>query len=132
MPGTAKPIEGLTLALNLGRELSRLADEGFVPDVIAARVIEQGMAFHHASQWMSLLPGCGGISEGTGNQSVYFRASVSGRRVGVLPIVHLKRVIFGGSLVSLPYFNHCGVLADDRAARDAPRSGRRGPRRGST
>ena len=59
------------------------------------------------------------VSEGTGNQSVYFRASVSGRLVGVLPIVHLKSVLFGSSLVSLPYFNHCGVLADDHAARDA-------------
>lgn len=38
VPGTAKPIEGLTLALTLGSELSRLADEGFVPDVIDAHL----------------------------------------------------------------------------------------------
>lgn len=32
---------------------------------------------------------------------------------GVLPVVHLKHPIFGNSLVSIPYFDMGGVLADD-------------------
>lgn len=32
---------------------------------------------------------------------------------GVLPLVHLKHFIFGNNLVSMPYFDMGGVLADD-------------------
>jgi FemAB-related protein (PEP-CTERM system-associated) len=34
--------------------------------------------------------------------------------VGVLPLVHLKHRIFGNSLVSLPFFDGGGILADSR------------------
>lgn len=37
-----------------------------------------------------------------------------GRIVGVLPIVQLKSRLFGNFLVSMPYFNYGGVLADNR------------------
>jgi serine/alanine adding enzyme len=33
--------------------------------------------------------------------------------VGVLPLVHLKHFLFGNSLVSIPFFDLGGVLADD-------------------
>jgi hypothetical protein len=33
--------------------------------------------------------------------------------VGILPLVHLKHFIFGNHLVSMPYFDSGGVLADD-------------------
>ena len=46
----------------LARGLARFA---ILPEVVAyevaARVMERDVAFHHASQWMSLLPGYGGI-----------------------------------------------------------------------
>lgn len=32
---------------------------------------------------------------------------------GILPLVHLKHFLFGSNLVSMPYFDMAGVLADD-------------------
>jgi FemAB-related protein (PEP-CTERM system-associated) len=37
---------------------------------------------------------------------------------GVLPLVHLKHIIFGNSLVSLPFVDGGGILADCREAED--------------
>lgn len=34
--------------------------------------------------------------------------------VGLLPLVHLKNLFLGNRLVSMPYFDHGGILADDR------------------
>ena len=33
--------------------------------------------------------------------------------VGILPLVHLKHFIFGNNLISIPYFDMGGILADD-------------------
>ncbi len=33
--------------------------------------------------------------------------------VGILPLVHLKHFIFGNSLISMPFFDMGGILADD-------------------
>jgi FemAB-related protein (PEP-CTERM system-associated) len=38
--------------------------------------------------------------------------------LGVLPLVHLKHAIFGNSLVSLPFFDGGGILADCREAEE--------------
>lgn len=35
-----------------------------------------------------------------------------GRACGLLPLVHLKSRVFGNFLVSTPYFNYCGLLAN--------------------
>jgi len=32
--------------------------------------------------------------------------------VGVLPIVHLNNIMFGNYIISIPYFDHSGILAD--------------------
>jgi len=32
---------------------------------------------------------------------------------GVLPLVHIKSLLFGNSLVSMPFLNYGGLLADD-------------------
>lgn len=34
--------------------------------------------------------------------------------VGILPLVHLKHPLFGNSLVSIPFFDMGGILADDK------------------
>ena len=36
--------------------------------------------------------------------------------VGILPLVHLKHFIFGNSLISVPFFDLGGILADDEEA----------------
>ena len=42
-----------------------------------------------------------------------------GSVAGVLPLVHLKHVLFGNSLISLPFFDLGGVLAEDEEAERA-------------
>jgi len=37
----------------------------------------------------------------------------SNRVVGILPLVHLRHFIFGNSLISIPFFDIGGILADD-------------------
>ncbi|GAA0839905.1 FemAB family PEP-CTERM system-associated protein [Marinobacter szutsaonensis] len=50
-----------------------------------------------------------------GHKTRYFCAlGPDGSIVGVLPIVQLKSRLFGNFLVSMPYFNYGGVLADNR------------------
>jgi serine/alanine adding enzyme len=44
---------------------------------------------------------------------IYFAARRGGRIVGVLPTVLLDSWLFGRALVSLPFLNYGGVLADD-------------------
>ena len=35
--------------------------------------------------------------------------------VGILPLVHLKHLLFGNSLISIPFFDLGGILADDES-----------------
>ncbi len=42
-----------------------------------------------------------------------------GRIVGVLPLVHMKHFLFGNNLISLPYFDLGGLLADGGEAEEA-------------
>jgi serine/alanine adding enzyme len=47
---------------------------------------------------------------------VYIAARREGRVVGVLPMVRYRSALFGKFVVSLPYFNYAGVVADDPGA----------------
>jgi serine/alanine adding enzyme len=40
------------------------------------------------------------------------------RLVGILPLVHLKHFLFGNTLVSMPYFDSAGILANDDITAD--------------
>ena len=51
-----------------------------------------------------------------GHETVYLTAHRDGRAVGVLPLVQFRSRIFGRSVISLPFLNYGGVLADDDAA----------------
>lgn len=68
---------------------------------------------YHRSVYRSI------VAEGTGHSAQLLRATRRGEVVGALPLVHLKSVLFGSYFVSLPYFNHCGVLAADADVRRA-------------
>jgi len=50
--------------------------------------------------------------EGASNRELGAKARI----VGVLPLVHLKHPIFGNSLVSIPFFDMGGILANDEEA----------------
>ena len=66
----------------------------------------EGTLFHKFA-WASL------IKEVLHQKPRYLKAQNSaGNIVGVLPLVNLKSVVFGNFLVSMPYFNYGGVLAD--------------------
>ena len=53
------------------------------------------------------------------NPSCHDTAKGNGTVAGVLPLVHLKHVLFGNSLISLPFFDLGGVLAEDEEAERA-------------
>jgi serine/alanine adding enzyme len=47
-----------------------------------------------------------------GHESIYLAAWQRDRIVGVVPLVHIRSRVFGRTLVSLPFLNYGGVLAD--------------------
>jgi serine/alanine adding enzyme len=68
---------------------------------------EDGTLYHKIA-WASL------IKRTLGQKPRYIIAkNFSGTVVGVLPLVNLKSMAFGNFLVSMPYFNYGGVLADN-------------------
>ena len=67
---------------------------------------EKGTLYHKAA-WASL------IQTSLGQTPRYLKATdTEGKIVGVLPLIQLKSLIFGNFLVSMPYFNYGGVLAN--------------------
>jgi FemAB-related protein (PEP-CTERM system-associated) len=54
-----------------------------------------------------------------GHECVYLSARRGDRITGVLPLVFFRSALFGRFLVSLPFFNYGGIVADDGDARDA-------------
>jgi len=54
-----------------------------------------------------------------GHRPFYLTARRSGQTVGILHLVRQKGLTGGTHLVSLPYFDAAGILADDRDATDA-------------
>lgn len=61
----------------------------------------------HLSGWMNV------IEDTFGHDCMYISASQNGKIVGILPLVHMKSRIFGSFLISVPYLNYGGILADN-------------------
>jgi FemAB-related protein (PEP-CTERM system-associated) len=57
--------------------------------------------------WLSVL------AESLGHTPYCFEAVEGGATRGILPLAYLRSLLFGRFLVSLPYLNYGGVLADD-------------------
>lgn len=73
---------------------------------------------YHSSHWLTV------ISEAYGYKTYCLAVLLSdttpsssephnGKVVGVLPLVHLKSPIFGNRLVSMPYFDHGGMITEN-------------------
>jgi FemAB-related protein (PEP-CTERM system-associated) len=62
---------------------------------------------YHLAGWRDL------IESTFGRETHYLLAERGGRICGLLPLVRLKSLMFGDFLVSMPYVNYGGVLADD-------------------
>ncbi len=66
-------------------------------------------SIYHLCKWREL------IEQVFGHKSYYLHAiSNDGMVVGVLPLVRLKSLLFGDYMVSMPFFNYGGVLAESR------------------
>lgn len=67
-----------------------------------------GSSLYHRSEWKNL------IHNVFGHECYYFYASYNNEVVGVLPLVRLKSRLFGDFMVSMPYFNSGGALANSQ------------------
>ena len=67
---------------------------------------------YHDSRWGKIVEKCFGHK-----YYVLFSENSDGEINGVLPLVHMKSLIFGGFMVSMPYFNYGGVCANDGSTR---------------
>ena len=74
----------------------------------------QGATTYHLTAWRHV------IANVFGHPTLYYMARDEQEDVrGILPLVYLKSRVFGKFLVSLPYFNYGGVIADSGEVRDA-------------
>lgn len=64
-------------------------------------------SIYHRAEWKEL------IKKTFGHESHYFAArNNNGEVVGILPLVRLNSRLFGDFMVSMPYFNYGGAVAD--------------------
>jgi FemAB-related protein (PEP-CTERM system-associated) len=63
-------------------------------------------SMYHALEWRDVL------RSSFGHRSWYLMAQDGGRTRGVLPLVEMKSSLFGHFLVSLPFLDYGGILAD--------------------
>ncbi|MCB0358857.1 MAG: FemAB family PEP-CTERM system-associated protein [Bdellovibrionales bacterium] len=76
---------------------------------------ERWVGSHHAYsfKWSRIIPRV------FGHRCHYLMAERDGEVVGLLPLTEVRSVLFGKALVSVPYLNAGGILADDAEAVDA-------------
>ena len=67
----------------------------------------QGSSIYHLSEWRHI------INHQFGHDSYYLYATEHNNILGILPLVRLRSLFFGDFMVSMPYFNYGGVLADN-------------------
>lgn len=65
-----------------------------------------GATNYHRSGWMEV------VRRAFGHDVYPLWAISDGEVVGVLPLVHMKSLLFGNFLTSMPFFNYGGVLAN--------------------
>jgi FemAB-related protein (PEP-CTERM system-associated) len=65
---------------------------------------------YHTHAWRAIL------ERSFGHKSYWLAARVQGTLSGVLPLVHMKSLLFGNFLVSLPFVTYGGVLCRDTAS----------------
>src|SRR5262249_13531282 len=90
-------LDGRQLAAQLPRLEAYVARGGQVP-----------LSRHPA--WLSVL------AQGLGHSPFCLEAVEGDQTRGLLPLAYVRSLLFGRFLVSLPYLNYGGVLADDDAA----------------
>src|SRR5581483_6477623 len=92
----------LTIETRTRRELERRLP--FLETYVSAR--EQMPLSRHPG-WLKIL------ERGLGHEVLCLEALGEGKTRGLLPLAHVHSLLFGRFLVSLPYLNYGGVLADN-------------------
>ncbi len=70
-------------------------------------------SFFHRAAWRKV------IERAFGHKTYFMYVENEGRIVGVLPLAHVKSMIFGNSLSSLPFCVYGGPLSDNDSVQDA-------------
>ena len=79
------------------------------PERACLEIAPGNLAMCDAQRWLRILRG------GLQHEPYCVRAVREGETVGMLPLAFVKSALFGRFLVSLPYINSAGVIADDPA-----------------
>ena len=69
-------------------------------------------AGYHSWRWRTV------FANAFGHEPIYLIARQGDAVTGVLPTVHIKSLLFGNSLTSLPFVNYGGVMADAQATKE--------------
>ena len=80
------------------------APDGRCDEYVAGRREATG---YHLTGWLEI------IAASLGRSTRYLVAESEGRVTGVLPLVMFNSAVFGRSVVSMPFLNYGGVVADD-------------------
>jgi FemAB-related protein (PEP-CTERM system-associated) len=92
----------LTIEIRTPRELERR-----LPALETYVAAQEQMPLSRHPGWLSVL------ERGLGHEVLCLEAVEDGKTCGLLPLAHVHSLLFGHFLVSLPYLNHGGVLADN-------------------
>jgi FemAB-related protein (PEP-CTERM system-associated) len=63
--------------------------------------------FFHLPGWQQV------IADSFGHRPYYILCERSGQITGILPLIHMKTMLFGNALISLPFCVYAGPIADD-------------------
>ena len=67
--------------------------------------------FFHLAEWQRVLTGA------FGHRTHYLLAEQDGEIRGVLPLAHVRSLVFGNALISTPFCVYGGIVSDDAATR---------------
>src|SRR5262245_33047533 len=67
---------------------------------------------YHSWRWRKV------FSDAFGHEPIYLIARQGSAITGVLPLVHIKSLLFGRSMTSLPFVNYGGVMADAQETKE--------------
>jgi serine/alanine adding enzyme len=70
-------------------------------------------SLYHVTGWQRV------IARAFGHQTPYLAAWQQDRIVGLLPLTFMQSLLFGKFMVSLPFFNYAGIVAETTAIRQA-------------
>jgi FemAB-related protein (PEP-CTERM system-associated) len=68
--------------------------------------------FYHRIEWKNI------IEKSFGHKTYYLMATDNGKAVGILPLVHIRSLIFGSIFCSMPFLNFGGICADNVEVED--------------